>query len=192
MLQQRFKRHDKPVKKNREKDKTRRADKEEGTFVADTAERLSYATICEGLTILGCVFEVSEYDLIISLPGGTLGRIQVTDISEAYTNLLQSLIKSEDGRPNEFKPLPELYSPGEYVVCCVKSIQPEEKWQIALSLEPRLVNQNLSIGHLSSGCKIACTVSSIEDHGYVAETGLTNVRAFVPAKKGSSEKPLRE
>ena len=185
-----FKRHDKPVKKNREKDKARRTDEEETTFVANTVERLSYATICEGLTILGCIFEVTEYDLIISLPGGMLGRIQVTDISEAYTNLLQSLIKSEDSQPNEFKPLPELYSPGEYVVCCVKSIQPEEKWQIVLSLEPRLINQNLSISHLSNGCKIACTVSSIEDHGYVIDTGLTNVRAFVPAKKGSTEKPL--
>lgn len=141
---------------------------------------------------MGCIFEVTEYDLIISLPGGIVGRVQVTDISESYTNLLQNLIKSEHGQSNEFKSLPELYSCGDYVVCYVKSIQPQEKWQIVLSLEPQLINQNLSISCLDSGSKIVCTVSSIEDHGYVVDTGLTNVRAFIPTKENSSEKYLCE
>ncbi|XP_076167396.1 ribosomal RNA Processing 5 [Ptiloglossa arizonensis] len=183
-------RHEKVNKKNYQKNKTLRNDEEKVNFVANTADRLSYATICEGLVVLGCIFEVTEYDLIISLPGGIVGRVQVTDISESYTNLLQNLIKSEHGQSNEFKSLPELYSCGDYVVCYVKSIQPQEKWQIVLSLEPQLINQNLSISCLDSGSKIVCTVSSIEDHGYVVDTGLTNVRAFIPTKENSSEKYL--
>ncbi|XP_076236759.1 ribosomal RNA Processing 5 [Calliopsis andreniformis] len=179
--------HEKPSKRNREKDKTRNTNEEDTNFVANTAERLSYSTVCEGLIVLGCIFEVTEYDLIISLPGGILGRAQVTDISESYTNLLQNLIKSEDGQPNEFKSLPELYSPGDHVVCYVKSIQLQGKWQILLSLEPRLINQNLNISHLDNGSKMVCTVSSIEDHGYVVDTGLATVRAFIPTKKISNE-----
>lgn len=140
--------------------------------------------------MLGCIFEVTEYDLMISLPGGMIGRAQITDISETYTNLLQNIVQSVDSQTNEFKPLPELYSCGDYVVCYVKAIQPQEKWHIALSLEPKLINQNLNVTYLDNGSKIICTVSSIEDHGCVVDTGLTNVRAFIPTKESDTERCL--
>ncbi|XP_015437456.1 PREDICTED: protein RRP5 homolog [Dufourea novaeangliae] len=182
--------HEKVNKKIRDRGNARKNTEEDANFAANTAERLSYATVCEGLVVLGCIFEVTEYDLIISLPGGAIGRAQVTDISESYNNLLQGLIRSEDDQPNEFKSLPELYSRGDYVVCYVKSIHPQEKWQIILSLEPRLINQNLNVDFLSNGAKIVCTVSSIEDHGYVVDTGVTTVRGFIPAKEHNIEKCL--
>ncbi|XP_054007204.1 protein RRP5 homolog [Hylaeus anthracinus] len=185
-----FQKYEKVKKKNREKEKTTKKNEEEENFVANTAERLTYATISEGLVVLGCIFEVTEYDLIVSLPGGIVGRVQVTDISDSYTNLLQSIIKSENDQPNEFKPLPELYSRGDYVVCYVKTIQHQEQWQIVLSLDPRLINQNVNINCLESGSKIICTVSSIEDHGYIVDLGLTNVRAFIPTKDINNKKCL--
>ncbi|KOC61617.1 Protein RRP5 like protein [Habropoda laboriosa] len=186
-----FKKQEKISKKNHKRDKAKAEnEEEEKNFVAITADRLSYATISEGLIVLGCISEVTEYDLMISLPGGIIGHAQITDISDSYTNLLQSLIKSENSQTNEFKLLPELYSCGEYVVCYVKSIQPQETWQIAISLEPRLINQNLNINHIDDGSKIVCTISSIEDHGCVVDVGLPNVRAFIPAKESTNEKCL--
>ncbi|CAK9818726.1 Protein RRP5 homolog [Anthophora quadrimaculata] len=187
-----FRKHEKIDKKNHKKDKAKieNEEEEEGNFLFDSADRLSYATISEGLIVLGCIFEVTEYDLMISLPGGIIGRAQITDISDSYTNFLQSLIASEDSQTNEFKRLPELYSCGEYVACYVKSVQPQEKWQIAISLEPRLINQTLNINHINNGTKIVCTISSIEDHGYVVDIGLPNVRAFISAKDSTNEKCL--
>ncbi|XP_076653211.1 ribosomal RNA Processing 5 [Halictus rubicundus] len=182
------KKHEKVNKKKREKGNTRKDEEEEPNFVANTAERLSYATICEGLVVLGCICEVTEYDLIVSLPGGLLGHARVTDISESYTNLLENLIKNKDDLTSEFKPLPELYSRGDQVVCYVKNIQPQEKWQIVLSLEPKLINQNLNVEYLSNGSKVTCTISSIEDHGYVVDTGFTNVRGFIPTKDHINDK----
>lgn len=182
-----FKQYEKSNKKNREKQKTGIQNKDETNLVASTADRLSYSTISEGLIVLGCIFEVTQYDLMISLPGGLIGRAQVTDISESYTNMLQNLIKTEDTQPNDFKPLPELYSCGDYIVCYVKSIQPQEKWQIVLSLDPRLINQNLDASYLDNGSKILCSITSIEDHGYVVDTGLTNIRAFIPTPKNNEK-----
>lgn len=140
--------------------------------------------------VLGCIYEVTNYDLLISLPGGLIGRAQITDISECYTNLLQSLVKSQDSQTNEFKSLPELYTCGDYVVCYVKAIQSQERLQISISLEPNLINQSLDVNYLDSGSKIVCTISSIEDHGYVVDTGLINVRAFIPTKESGNEKCL--
>ncbi|KAK9301800.1 hypothetical protein QLX08_005993 [Tetragonisca angustula] len=185
-----FSKHEKIGKKNREKRRTKEQNEKKTNFVPNTAERLSYATISEGLVVLGCIFEVTEYNLLISLPGGLIGRAQITDISECYTNLLQNLIKSEDSQISEIKSLPELYSCGDYVVCYIKTIQPQEKFQIGISLEPKLINQNLDIIHLDNSSKIVCTINSIEDHGYIADTGLANVRAFIPTKESDNKKCL--
>ncbi|XP_071873490.1 ribosomal RNA Processing 5 [Bombus fervidus] len=185
-----FDKYEKIGKRNREKQRAKKQDKGESNFVPNTAERLSHATISEGLVVLGCIFEVTNYDLLISLPGGLVGRAQITDISECYTNLLQSLVKSQDSQTNEFKSLPELYTHGDYVVCYVKAIQSQETLQISISLEPSLINQSLDVTYLDSGSKIVCTISSIEDHGYVVDTGLINVRAFIPTKESGNEKCL--
>lgn len=185
-----FDKYEKIGKRNCEKQRVKKQDKGEPNFIPNTAERLSYATISEGLVVLGCIYEVTNYDLLISLPGGLVGRAQITDISECYTNLLQSLVKSQDSQTNELKSLPELYTYGDYVVCYVKAIQPQETWQISISLEPSLINQSLDVTYLDSGSKIVCTISSIEDHGYVVDTGLINVRAFISTKESGNKKCL--
>lgn len=142
-------------------------------------ERLSNATAREGMVTLGQVSEISEYNLIVSIPGGLLGRIEITNLSESYTNLLQNIIDTKSIQSNEFKPLPDLYNLGDYVVCYVKNINLKERWPYNLSLEPQLINQNIHNSYLVKGAKIVCTIKSIEDHGYVIDTGIANVRAFV-------------
>ncbi|CAL1679383.1 unnamed protein product [Lasius platythorax] len=144
-----------------------------------TAERLSNATLREGMTILGRISRVSEYELIVSIPGGILGRVEVTNLSESYTNLLQNIISTKAIQSNEFKPLPDLYNPGDYVVCYVKSINLQGKWLYNLSLEPQLINQNVHSSYLVQNAMIVCTIKSIEDHGYVVDTGISNIRAFL-------------
>lgn len=157
-------------------------------LVANIAKRLSNATICEGMIILGRISEATEYELIVSIPGGLLGCVQVTDLSESYTNLLQNIINSKDVQTDEFKSVPDLYSVGDYVICYVKSVNPDGKWLYSLSLEPQLINQNVDNNYLVKGVKIVCTVKSIEDHGYVVDVGIANVRAFLATKYVNKEK----
>lgn len=149
---------------------------------------MSNTTICEGMTVLGRISEISEYNLIVSIPGGLLGRIDITNLSESYTNLLQNIIDTKSIQSNEFKPLPDLYNLGDYVVCYVKKINLNEQWSCSLSLEPQLINQNIQNCYLVKGAKMVCTVKSREDHGYVMETGIANVRAFITTEKIDKEK----
>lgn len=134
------------------------------------------------MVILCRVSEVTEYELIVSIPGGLLGRVQVTDISESYTNLLESIINSENVQQSEFKSLPDLYKPGDYVVCYVKNINPEGRWLYNLSLDPQLINQNIDNSYFVKHANVVCTIKSIEDHGYVIDIGIANVRAFIASK----------
>ncbi|KYQ47857.1 Protein RRP5 like protein, partial [Trachymyrmex zeteki] len=148
-------------------------------LITTTADRLSKTMLHEGLILLGRVSKVSEYDLIVSLPGGFLGRVQATDLSQSYTNLLQDIINARVIQSNEFKPLPDLFNLGDYVTCYVKSINVEDKWFCSLSMEPQLINQNVHSNYLVKNMKVVCTVKSIEDHGYIIDIGVANIRAFL-------------
>lgn len=147
-------------------------------IVAKTAPCLTYATLTTGMTVLGRVHHSTEYDVSVSLPGRLSGHLHVTDISEAYTNLLKSLVTVRDP-PEEFKPLQELYKRGDYVVCYVKTVNAEDKHRVILSVEPEIINQNLDPGMLKKGSNLICSVSSVEDHGYVVDTGNKNLRGFL-------------
>ncbi|XP_043282743.1 protein RRP5 homolog [Venturia canescens] len=172
----------KPKKNRGKKSRETEPVEEVKSYVANTAECLTFSNVGEGMIVLGRIQETSEYGMIVSLPGHLNGRIQATDVNESYTNLLRDIVNSEDKDIEEFKPLSELYNRGKYVVCSVKSIDPTEKWRISLSLEPELINRNLDPTKLCKGSKIIGTVSSIEDHGYVIDTGIDNFRAFLAIK----------
>ncbi|KYN06214.1 Protein RRP5 like protein [Cyphomyrmex costatus] len=148
-------------------------------FITTTADRLSKIMLQEGLIILGRISEVSEYDLIVSLPGGFQGKIQATNLSQSYTNLLQDIINAGVVQSNEFKPLPDLFNPGDYVTCCVKSLNFEDNWFCSLSIEPQLIYQNVYASYLAKDMKVVCTVKSIEDHGYIIDIGVANAVAFL-------------
>ena len=43
------------------------------------------------MLVLGCVKEIHEYDMILSLPNGVTGIVSITDISDAYHDQLRLL-----------------------------------------------------------------------------------------------------
>ena len=48
-----------------------------------------------GMLVLGCVAEVRDFELIVALPNGLRGSVAITDISNAYTSLLQQLASDD-------------------------------------------------------------------------------------------------
>lgn len=48
------------------------------------------------MRILGCVKEVNELELVISLPNGLKGFVQVTEICDAYTKKLNEQVAQEE------------------------------------------------------------------------------------------------
>ena len=47
------------------------------------------------MLLLGCVKDIEDYHLRISLPGGLEGTVAVTDISDTYTNQLERLTDND-------------------------------------------------------------------------------------------------
>lgn len=48
------------------------------------------------MRILGCVKEVRQLELVISLPNGLQGFVQVTEICDAYTKKLSEQVAQEE------------------------------------------------------------------------------------------------
>ncbi|XP_032137384.1 protein RRP5 homolog isoform X1 [Sapajus apella] len=147
-------------------------------------EILSVESLCEGMRILGCVKEVNELELVISLPNGLQGFVQVTEICDAYTEKLNEQVTQEQPL-KDLLHLPELFSPGMLVRCVVSSLGITErgKKSVKLSLNPKNVNRVLSAEALKPGMLLTGTVSSLEDHGYLVDIGVDGTRAFLPLLK---------
>jgi ribosomal protein S1 len=44
------------------------------------------------MLVLGCVYEVQDYNVLVSLPGRLIGNVPVTNISSPYTKYLKDLV----------------------------------------------------------------------------------------------------
>ncbi|XP_054974742.1 protein RRP5 homolog isoform X2 [Sorex araneus] len=152
--------------------------------VKEKFELLGVKVLCEGMRILGCVKEVKQLELVVSLPNGLQGFVQVTEICDAYTKKLSEQMAQEEPL-KEVASLPELFSPGMLVRCVVSSLGTTEKGKqtVKLSLNPKKVNDVLSADALKPGMLLTGTVSSLEDHGYLVDIGIAGARAFLPLKK---------
>ncbi|XP_004680525.1 PREDICTED: protein RRP5 homolog [Condylura cristata] len=151
--------------------------------IREKFEILSIESLCEGMRILGCVKEVHELELVISLPNGLQGFVQVTEICDTYTKKLNEQVAQEEPL-KDLAGLPELFSPGMLVRCVVSSLVVKErgKRNVRLSLNPQKVNEVLSADALKPGMLLTGTVSSLEDHGYLVDIGVSGTKAFLPLK----------
>ncbi|XP_057386642.1 protein RRP5 homolog isoform X2 [Balaenoptera acutorostrata] len=175
----------KKIQKEPAKTKKLKVEKRESSkFVREKFEILSVESLCEGMRILGCVKEVNELELVISLPNDLQGCVQVTEICDAYTEKLNEQVAQEEPL-QDLVSLPELFSPGMLVRCVVSSldITKRGKKNVKLSLNPRNVNKVLSAEALKPGMLLTGTVSSLEDHGYLVDIGVSGARAFLPLQK---------
>uniref|UniRef100_A0A8C6W9K4 Protein RRP5 homolog n=1 Tax=Nannospalax galili TaxID=1026970 RepID=A0A8C6W9K4_NANGA len=166
------------------KTKKLKIEKRETKSVKEKFEILSVKSLCEGMRILGCVKEVNDLELVISLPNGLQGFVQVTEICDAYTQKLNEQVAQEDPLKDLLR-LPELFSPGMLVRCVVSSLGITEsgKKNVKLSVNPKHVNKVLDAEALKPGMLLTGTVSSLEDHGFLVDIGVSGTRAFLPLQK---------
>ncbi|GAB1302513.1 Protein RRP5 homolog [Apodemus speciosus] len=152
--------------------------------VKEKFELLSLESLCEGMRILGCVKEVNELELVVSLPNGLQGFVQVTEICDAYTQKLNEQVAQEEPLEDLLR-LPELFSPGMLVRCVVSSLDVTEsgKKSVKLSVNPKRVNKVLNAEALRPGMVLTGTVSSVEDHGFLVDIGVGGTRAFLSLQK---------
>lgn len=145
---------------------------------------LNYKNLHTGMLFLGCVKEAKDFELTINLPYGLTGYVQATNVCEAYTEMLNEQVK-QDVPLEALSPLSNLYSPGMLVRCVISNLETTSGGynSIKLSLNPKLVNAELTPSSLQTGMFLCGCVSSVEDHGYLIDLGIGGTKAFLHRKK---------
>uniref|UniRef100_A0A7M4F194 Protein RRP5 homolog n=2 Tax=Crocodylus porosus TaxID=8502 RepID=A0A7M4F194_CROPO len=173
-------------KRNQEQpEKRKKLKAEKKQAVKDRArdfDLLTVETLSEGVLLLGCVKEANSFELVVSLPNGLTGFVQVTDICDSYTQMLSEQVAKQELDLNS---LSDLYPPGMLVRCAVTSLQKttDGHQSVKLSINPKDVNKALNTLALRSGMLLSGLVSSVEDHGYLIDVGVSGTKAFLPRQK---------
>ncbi|XP_030132204.4 protein RRP5 homolog isoform X2 [Taeniopygia guttata] len=176
--------------KDQEKQKRFKADKTVKAAVKDNVMNIGPLTVealSEGMLLLGCIKEVSDYELAISLPNGLSGFVPVTQISDAYSKLLTKQV-AQGEVPEELNSLPDIFSPGTLVRCIVTSVEKSDdgRRSVKLSIDPEKVNKSLNSTALTAGMVLSGSVLSVEDHGYLIDIGIAGTHAFLPHQKAKN------
>ncbi|XP_067995560.1 protein RRP5 homolog [Melanerpes formicivorus] len=150
-------------------------------------EPLTVEAICEGMLFLGCIKEVSDYELVISLPNGLSGFVPVTQISDAYSKMLSKEV-AQGELLEDLNSLLDMYSPGMLVRCVVTTVEKsaDGRRSIKLSINPKMVNKGLNASALAQGMLLSGFVASVEDHGYLIDIGVSGTHAFLPRQKAQN------
>ncbi|XP_065187378.1 protein RRP5 homolog isoform X2 [Sycon ciliatum] len=188
------------------KEKDAEAAAEKRKFSVDV---LSFKKLSVGMLMLGAVNEITDFELIVSLPHGLSGYVRPTDVSPQYTEaLLRAAEAAEieaakgdasDSEDDEETPdsdapaLNSMFHVGQLLTCIIKethSTKDVKKRRIRLSLHSAEINQSLSSDALRPGVTVQGHVSSIEEHGYLIEFGLKRRTAFLHNRRAKTYSKL--
>nr|XP_046261090.1 protein RRP5 homolog [Scatophagus argus] len=154
---------------------------------AKCVEILHIKNVREGMLMLGCVKEVADFEVTVSLPCGLQGFLSIKNICDSYAKLLSEQLDSAD--TEEICSLPHLFYPGMVFRCVVAKLDVSKggSLSIQLSINPKLVNKALTSASLKTGMVLSGCVESVEDHGYIIDIGISGTKAFLP-KKAAKDK----
>ncbi|GAC99433.1 U3 snoRNP-associated protein Rrp5 [Pseudozyma hubeiensis SY62] len=116
------------------------------------------------------------------------------DDDEAQTNGTSSKRAKNDAK--KVPELRDLFHVGQWLVASVLQVRSgdvakgrpsreggeyeKESRRVELSLAPHLVNTGVSVSDLDVGATLSATISSVEDHGYMLDSGVSEFSGFVP------------
>ncbi|XP_070830544.1 protein RRP5 homolog isoform X2 [Chaetodon trifascialis] len=149
---------------------------------AKCVEILHLKNVKEGMLMLGCVKDVTDFEVTVSLPCGLQGFLSIKNICDSYAKLLTEQLDSVD--IEEFCSLPHLFHPGMVIRCVVAKLDVAKggSLSIQLSINPKLVNKALTSSSLKAGMVLSGCVESVEDHGCIVDIGINGTKAFLPRK----------
>ncbi|KAH8323641.1 hypothetical protein KR074_008255 [Drosophila pseudoananassae] len=149
---------------------------------AFSAETLNMDTLQEDMLVMGVVKGVTPTALQVALPGRMFARTLVADISEAYTRVAKAAMS---GDTSDYHDLTELFEPGRIVYG--RAIKTDKlngnRTTLLLSLKPSEVHANLHHKNIKKGFIFSGAVEEIQEHGYVIETGVQGLQAFVACEE---------
>ncbi|XP_019744636.1 protein RRP5 homolog isoform X2 [Hippocampus comes] len=148
---------------------------------AECVEILHSKDVKEGMLMLGCVKDVSDFEVTVGLPCGLQGFLSIRNICDSYTKLLTEQLDSTD---EDICALSHLFYTGMMLRCVVAKLDTTRggKMSIQLSVNPKLVNSALTSSALKADMVLSGCVESLEDHGCIVDIGVNGTKAFLPKK----------
>lgn len=111
--------------------------------------------------------------------------------------------RTSSKRDKDVPELRDLFQVGQWVCASVVSIHSietvrnyrgreggeyeQESRRVELTLDPSIVNEGVEERDVSPGYILPMTVTSKEDHGYLTEIGVADVKGFIPFKEAGSQ-----
>ncbi|PWW72721.1 nucleic acid-binding protein [Tuber magnatum] len=211
----------KPMREELKKDKkSKKEESKKGDKKGIKAEGLSYKRLLPGTIVLGCISQINQSDLALSLPNNLTGFVPLTSISELLNKKFEALIReSEDDKDEDIEEkietaksesseddvdLKSMFQIGQYLrAYVVSSSEPANskysfgskriKKRIELSLDPAMTNTGLTPTELVVGCTIQASVTSVEDHGLVMNLGIGNdLKGFLSSKELGKDRSVTD
>ena len=144
------------------------------------------------MQLLGTVKSVRAATLVVSLPHNLTGFVPAIAVSALLGEGVASALEARANGTNDDASdagaltgprgsLEECFTPGQTVSCVVARLAPDaSKRRIELSMLPERVNAGRPVESLAAKQVVVATVRSVEDHGYVMDTGIDGANAFMP------------
>uniref|UniRef100_A0A3Q3BFM7 Programmed cell death 11 n=1 Tax=Kryptolebias marmoratus TaxID=37003 RepID=A0A3Q3BFM7_KRYMA len=160
---------------------------------AKSVEIIHLKNLKEGMLFLGCVKEVTDFEVTVSLPCGLQGFLSIKNICDSYTKLLSEQLDSEVDT-EEICSLLHLFHVGMLLRCVVAKLDVAKGGllSIQLSINPKLLNKNLSSSSVNAGMVLSGCVESVEDHGCIIDIGISGTKAFLPEEAMKSKQNKTE
>ncbi|XP_055923513.1 protein RRP5 homolog [Eupeodes corollae] len=157
---------------------------EEDRIEIASAGVVNYQTLQDGMIMLGIVKSVDEICIKISLPGRIVVKVQALSISDSYTKNVSEFVNNPDNVEN-YKPLTEMYNVGQLVYGKVMEVKEQVNGytEVCFSLKPSDVHSDLVHSNIKKGFVFSGAVEEVQEHGYIIETGIKNLRCFLPIEK---------
>ncbi|TYZ63090.1 hypothetical protein PybrP1_002620 [[Pythium] brassicae (nom. inval.)] len=189
----------KPKKRKTASDAQRKTDdvqQKDRKSDATVAAAVTFKTLHKGVLLLGCVRQVADGELLVSLPNKLNGVVAAAECSDEFfahhqkqqaKQQQQKKKKASGGDVDSDEDLPALsalFRVGQFVPCVVLATTKEAKGkQVQLSLRTSLLHAELVPQTVTKGMTLHGTVASVEDHGAVLNLGVRGLNAFVPLKE---------
>ncbi|OMH83222.1 Protein RRP5-like protein, partial [Zancudomyces culisetae] len=164
---------------------------EEDELAVKKISEINYKRIAKGAKALGVVTKIGELGLTVMIANQVVGDIPITQISEELNKRIsKALQEEEEEKEEDVINLNNMFRLGQMVKCVVSSNKDKKGSKVEMSMNPREVNKGMKREELREGMIITVSVSSVEDHGYVVNTGIEGNTGFI--KKNSTKKDMSD
>ncbi|KAG0172965.1 rRNA biogenesis protein rrp5 [Apophysomyces sp. BC1034] len=192
---------DEPAKKKQKADKKKKISKTTAASAKSKSkdkkkpiEELGFKKLAPGMLLLGCISQISDLELYVSLPHQLSGVVPITEISDALTSMVEKAAEAQDDEEdNDEKPeipdLHKLFRVGQWLRCRITLAQDRangDRRRLELSLKPQLVNESVAKVDVVPGMTLGAAVESVEDHGYILSLGVSGLTGFCKHKDAKS------